>query len=95
MSAIDCAVTNEDLASCAEDMSGRRSSTVSAVYCKAVRPNGRTMSSSRARTASSTCLTRYSSSGGAGSGSGMCREYPSPRLSCGDWAAATGYLSGG
>ena len=58
MSAIDCAVTNELRASFADVMSSWRSSTVSAVYCSAVSPAGRTMSSSRARAASSTCLTR-------------------------------------
>ena len=47
MLAIDWAVTKELRASWATDMSGWRSRTVSAVYCKAVSPSGRSNSSRR------------------------------------------------
>src|SRR5690242_16030545 len=67
MSAIDCAVTNELRASWAEVRSECLSRAVSAVYCAAVTPAGRSNSSNCARMASSTCLTRYKTVAGAAS----------------------------
>ena len=78
-------VTKECRARCAAVRSGCRSSTVSAVYCSAVRPTGRVRSSSSARTASSTCFIRYSRVGRGGA----TRRSLGPSLPSSDWRRAS------